>query len=107
MLYRVFNERLERKRRNANIVQRVRYGDGITQARAETGLLNFEIVANDFEFLAERHQAAVIGVEREAEQRGQLADSVFSSPGVSGNERGDGVESIEEEVGMDARFERR
>ena len=38
-----------------------------TDARAEAGLLDLEIVAHDFELLAERDEAALIGVQREAE----------------------------------------
>ena len=56
--------------------------------------------------MRERDKAALVGVEREAKKRGKFADGFFSAPGIGGNQRGDGVQGIEEEVGMNAGFER-
>jgi hypothetical protein len=81
--------------------------DFIADAGAEAGLLDLEIVADDFEFLAERDEAGVIGVERKAEQARRACRRYLRRAGVGGNEGGDGVERVEEEVGMDAGFERR
>ena len=83
-----------------------RDGDFVAETRTEAGGFDFEVVANDFEFLIERDEAGLVGVDGEAEQRGELADGVFSAFGVGGDEGRDGVEGVEEEVGMNAGFER-
>src|SRR5208283_706894 len=106
MLQHVLRQRLEREWRELDVMKRFGYGYLIADARAEAGFLDFEIVAHDFEFLAQRNQAAVLGVEREAEQGGELADGILGASGVGGDERGDGVESVEEKVRVNTGFER-
>ena len=107
MLHRVFHQRLQRQRRHIRVLKSFRDRDLITQTLSEARLLDLQIVADDFEFLAEWRQAALIGVEREAQQRGKFADRIFGQLRIPGNQRGDGVERVEKKVGMDARFERR
>jgi len=52
MLNHILDQRLDRERRHPNIVERCRDGDFEADAVTEPGSLYFEIVADDFEFLA-------------------------------------------------------
>jgi hypothetical protein len=56
--------------------------------------------------VGQRHQPALAGVEREAEQRGQPLHHALGVIGIVLNERADGVERVEEKVRLQTGLER-
>src|SRR5664279_5578574 len=103
----IFNQRLQSERRDLRILEGFRDFNGVAQARAVARALDFEIIADDFDLLRERHKATAMRVEREAQQGYELAHGVFGAFGIERNERGDRVERVEQEVRLNARLKRR
>jgi hypothetical protein len=81
--------------------------DRAAQPVPEAGLFDPEIRAHDRNLGADRDGVALARVEREAQQRRELLDEALGAGGVLGDERGDRVQRIEEEVRVQARLERR
>src|SRR5438045_4000217 len=101
----VFDDRLQGQRRDLQIAEIRGHRYFVAKARAKAGGFDLEVVANDFEFLLEGDEAGLVGVDGEAKKRGEFANGVFSAFGIGGDEGGDGVEGVEEEVGMNAGLE--
>ena len=64
-------------------------------------LLDFEIAPEEFEFLAQRDLLHVAAIQRAAEQFAEADDHAVGRVGILVDERGDGVERIEQEVRID------
>jgi len=69
---------------DARFVQASGNIDLISQAVAKTGALDVQIVGDDLELARERHQAGLISVQREAQQRGHLLHRRSARAGSSG-----------------------
>lgn len=75
------------------------------EAVAEAGALDFEVVLDETEFLGEGDEAALLGVEGEAEEAGETFQHGFGAGRVIANQGEDGVDGIEEKVRLEAGFE--
>ena len=98
---------MNRQGRHSDVIKTFGNGNFITQSRTKAGALDLKIVVHDFEFLRHRYKTALIGIQREAQQRRQFADRIFRTLRVGWDKCRDGVERVEQEVWMDARLERR
>jgi hypothetical protein len=76
------------------------------EPRAEAGLLDIEVGAGERQFLIERRPLRVGAAQRVAEHLGQLLDGGVGAGRVGVNQRGDGVERVEQEVRVDLRAQR-
>src|SRR5579863_4439082 len=72
VFYAVFNQGLQRKRRNLGLVQVSRNVDLIPQPVAQTRALDLQIIADNLQLAGQRHQSGLMGIQREAQQRGHL-----------------------------------
>src|SRR2546425_816834 len=83
------NERMQRERWHRTRFQLGRQLDRIAQTIAEPGLLDAEVGTHDLELRGQRHRVTRAGVEREAQQRGELLDELLRALRVLGDEGGD------------------
>ena len=79
--------------------------DGGVQLFAEADALDVEITLDEGEFLVEWDEGVGARVEGGAQEGGEAANDLFGAGGVLRDEGADGVEGIEEEVGVDPGFE--
>jgi hypothetical protein len=67
---------------------------------AEADFFDVGVAFDHGEFLAERDEGMIAGIERGAQQGGEAADDLLGAGGIGCDERADGVEGVEEEVRM-------
>ena len=79
--------------------------DDVEVVAAEAGDLDIEIVVDEFELFAQRHKGFVLA-EEAAKNVAELEDDFAGVIGVEADERGDGVERVEKEMGIDLAGER-
>jgi hypothetical protein len=103
----VLHQRVQGERGHIAGRERIRQVDRAAQPVPEAGLFDPEIRAHDRNLGADRDGVALARVEREAQQRRELLDEALGAGGVLGDERGDRVQRIEEEVRVQPRLERR
>ena len=104
VVYRVFDQRLKAQWRYGLVLQG--RGDGpfhlqaLTQAQAFDG----QVAPAQVEFPGQGN-LLVVGAQAGAEQLGQIQHRVFGLVRVAGNEAGDAVHAVEQEMGLDARLQ--
>ena len=76
------------------------------QRGAETDLLNLQVARDDGQLLSQRNERLGSGIQRCAQQRGQSFHDVLGTYGIHRDQRADRIERIEQEMRMDARFQR-
>jgi hypothetical protein len=74
--------------------------DDVEVVAAEAGDFDIEIVVDEFELFAQGHKGFVLAQEA-AKDVAELEDDFAGVIGVEANERGDGIERVEKEVGID------
>ena len=67
--------------------------------------LDVEIVVDEFELLAQRHERVAL-LEQAAENLGELEDHLARRVGIEAHQRGHGVERVEQEVRIDLALQR-
>jgi hypothetical protein len=100
MLDRVFDERLKEHGGDDDVEGVV--GDLLDDLElvAEADAFDVEIVVGEVQFFAKRDEGVSIA-EEDAEDVGEFDDHLAGEIGLGADERGDGVEGVEEEVGVD------
>lgn len=79
------------------------FGDG--EAVAEADFFDIEVTSGEVEFLLKSGFGGIGGGEGEAEEIGEAGEHFIGGFGVAMDEGGDGVEGIEEEVGVELHAE--
>ena len=106
MLDAVLHQRLHRQRQDRAGPRLRRHLESIRQPLPEPCFLNLQVVADDLELAGERHGGATRRVERRTKQTGQTLHRALGALGVLVDQLRDRIESVEEEVRMQARLER-
>lgn len=97
----ILHERLEDERWDKRFERRWIDLEIDGQSVSEAGFFDVEVAREKGHFLAERGLVAVGGVERVAEQIAEPCDGAIGGLWVLMNERGDGVQCIEQKVGVE------
>src|SRR5262249_35490121 len=103
---RVFDERLKREGRYfcaGEVLRDVEHGD---QPISKAQPFELEVALHRFELDRERDLRRARSVERVTKERGQTLDGALGLHRVFGDQCGDGVERVEQEMRIRARLER-
>ena len=106
MFERVLDERLEDEVGDEGVAEPGGHPLAHDEPVAEPGPLDGEVMAEEVELVVERDLRLVRPVERDAEQARQVGDDLAGRPDVAVHQRRDGVERVEEEVGVQLHPER-
>ena len=105
VLHGVFDESLQGVGRDGPGAQIVGDVDGEAEAPAEAGLLDGEVICDELELVVERDGGALLGIERVAEEAGEALEHQLGASGIFPDEGEDGVDGVEEKVGLEAGLE--
>ena len=103
VLHGVLDQRVHEHRRHVRAAGAGVGLDGVAQAGAEARFFDVEIGGRKRQFLIERRPFAVGAAQGVAEHLGELLDGAVGAGGIAVDERGHGVERVEEEVRIDLR----
>jgi len=97
----VFDERLHGEGGRGVSLQRRRQVQLHLQRVAEAHLFDLQVVPHEGEFLFERHERLAARLQNVAEDGGEMLDGRLGALGLHVDERGDGVEGVEQEMRID------
>ena len=106
MLHSVLDQRLHRHRRHYCVLQLRRNVHGSSQLVTEADFFNIDIAFHHRQFFPQWNKRLITGVERSPQQYCQPANNLLCPCRIHGNQRTDRVQGVEQEMWMNARFQR-
>jgi hypothetical protein len=100
----IFDERFEGENGDAEGEGGGIDGEFGAEVAAEAKLFDFEVSADDGEFLLERDEGVVVA-EEVAKDVGEVEDGLACALSIGGDDAVEGIEGVEEEVGVDLGLE--